>query len=1070
MLTFYSSTELEKLADRLLENLRRNPVRNPLKPETFVVQNHGIGQWLSLYMAQQEGIAANLEFEFPSERIWKLIRAIDSDIPQNLPSDRKPMTWSLMEVLGNEKVLSNFENLDYYIRAEDPEQREIRRWKLCSRIADVFDQYLVYRPDLILDWQHGELQYDNEAEKWQSRLWNKLVSHWERTYEGRWLHRAELQRELLRQLENDRLSSTGLPGRLSVFGVSNMPPAFIQILVKLSELIDVCFYQLSLDHDIEDHEDFQNPLLQSLAKEGTEFISLFNSYSGAEKHSLEAGHSVGASVFKEVQSDLKNDSPLKGRNLKVPAADSSISVHSCHSPMREIEVLYDQLLLALDENPELDPDDILIMTPDIDTYAPMIEAVFDTPDEGQPQIPYGIADRGIEGASPAIDAFLSILGICESRFGVTEVLDLLDATPIQEAFEFAEDELNRLERWIRDNRIRWGIDGSFKEKKKLPANQGFTWKAGLNRMLLGYAMRQRDDKLYDGIYPYGEIDTSDDAELAGRLSHFLNELFELSSEAEQTKPAAEWAALFNRTISTFLPDNREYYREISGLREALEDLKAFAELGGFQGHIPFSVVRSWLQDQLENQKTGGGRIGKGVTFSSLMPMRSIPFSFIGMIGMNEGAFPRSRIPIEFDLMHLEPREGDPVRSEEDRFLFLDNILSARDTLYFSYVGQSNRQDSDFPPSVVLREFLDYLEQHYGLNVEDLVTRHRLQSFSPDYFLDKKLTAYSENKRNISRKLLEESSEGTAFMKDKLEEADPEYKQLSVNDLVSFFQHPAKYLLQKRLGIFLNEEEILTEDREPFELSGLDNYKVGQELLDRFIKEKPVDEFDRILKARDMLPEGWSGEQAYQQKADQASIFASHVKKELNQRQLDEVEVDMKIEEFRIVGTLSNIFEGSQISYRFGSTRSKDLIDLWIRHLLFQEIKPEGHSGYSRLFTRNNKKPVEEHRLSPVKEAQSRLSKLLDMYWEGMRQCIYFFPDSSHAFGKEICLKNGSVESGLSKADTKWIREFGSYPGEGEDPYNKLLLGDEYPLRNERFQEASERFWIPFFNSLEQGGG
>lgn len=1076
MLKFSYGTELEKLADHLLGELNEHPRKELLAPEIFVVQNHGIGQWLSLYMAEKEGIAANLKFEFPSERIWSLIRLIDSDIPESLPSDRQPMTWSLMKLLRDEEILSEFENLRHYVQDEDPVQQSVRAWKLSSKIADVFDQYLVYRPELLLGWEHGSLRYGSESEKWQAALWNQLIAQWRNKGDADWLHRAQLQQKLLDHIEEGAMDEARLPERISVFGVSTMPPVFIKTLVKLSRLIDVYFYQLTVDPQVKESRSFKNPLLQSLGNQGADFMARLSESVKSDREvkkslqwtSVEETTSDKKSAFKSVQADLKQDDPLRGRNLRVPAVDPTIQVHSCHSPMREVEVLYDQLLAVLEQNPDLNPDDILIMTPEIEVYAPMVEAVFGKPDEGQPEIPYHIADRGIQGRNPAISCFLKILELSESRFKVTDVLDLLEANPIQEAFGFSDEDMNRLEQWIRDNRIRWGIDGAFKSNINVPESKNFTWKSGVDRMLLGYAMKQEEGQVHRGVFPYDEIESSDDAALAGKFSRFLHVLFDFSRNLGTPKTPEQWVQELSKILSSFLPDNREYFRDISRIRDALGQLRESALLGSFDGELPFRIIRSWLEEQLAEQTTGGGRIGQGVTFSSLRPMRSIPFAMIGMIGMNDGAFPRSKIPIEFDLMNLEPQPGDPVRSEEDRFLFLENLLSARSHLYFSYSGQSNRQDTEFPPSVVLKEFLDYLEEHYGLSPDDIIQSHRLQAFSPVYFKrTSSLFSYSETQKKISCELREGYSASSLFMSRDLPEPDGEWKKLSVNDLISFFQHPPKYLLNNRLGISLREDEVLTEDREPFSLGGLEGYWVGQELLDRYIKDKSLDLYQHILEARNMLPEGWSGQRAYQQKVKEVHEFGSEVTAALDLEMLEDLEVDLDIGDFRIVGKLSDIYETAIMRYRFGRMRPKDLIDLWIRHLVFQLIKPASHPGYSRLFTRDKKKPFAEYRLSPVENPQPMLAQLLEIYWQGLQKCIYFFPESSFAYAEAVFMGDKNPEYGIKRAAYQWERTYGPYPGEVGDPYNKLMMGAINPLNAERFKQTAERFWAPLFDVLNQ---
>lgn len=1075
MLTLCHSTNLEKLADHLLLELHQNPLSNPLAPEVFVVQNHGIGQWLSLTMARQEGVAANLKFEFPAERMWSLARVLDPDIPQTLPSDRGPLTWSIMALLENEQYREGLEVLSQYSNDSDPLRQAVRRWKLSETLAGVFDQYLVFRPDLLVSWEKGnQVYHDNQAEIWQARLWRKLISHWKSSdYKSRWLHRARLQRELLTALNEKKLNPEDLPQRVTVFGVSGMPPVYIKTLVRLSKTIDVHFYQLNIDASKKEAGSFQNPLLQSLGAEGADFLSIFEQYveddpevaAYYESKGIEETFAV-SSDFERVRHDLIQDTGTAGMQPdKSGTVDDTLQVHSCHSPMREVEVLYDQLLAVFDKNKTINPEDVVIMTPDINTYAPMIDAVFGNSDDGQPEIPFAIADRGIDGAYPSIQVFLKLLDLCESRYKVTDVLDILDAVPLQETFEFSGNDLKQVEQWISDNRIRWGINGPFKQDLGVPETKHCTWQAGLDRMILGYAMKPGEDRLYNGIFPYHEIETSDQAELAGRLAHFLNALFDMHKQVKDPLKPADWTEVLLEKVDTFLPDDREHYRELSQIRSAIDQLEDYSHLGGYQNKIPFRIVRSWLKEQLEDQATGGGRMGRGVTFSSLVPMRSIPFKVVGMIGMNEGDFPRSKIHAEFDLMQKEPRIGDRSRANDDRYLLLENIMTAQSHLYFSYVGQSNHQDSDFPPSVVLKEFLDYMAEQYGIDADDdFIQHHPLQAFSPTYFLDKNLFSYSETQKHIAGRLLEENKPSKRFMVTDLPEPDEEWKNLSVTDLIAYYRHPAKFVLQKRVGIYLFEENVLDEDREPFSLGGLDGYQMKQTLLDRYLKKESLDDYLQIMRARDMLPQDWVGEQAYSNKVSETKEFGSAVEPFLERNPMEDCEVDLDIGGFHLVGKLSTIYEDAMVMYRYGRCRPKDQVEFWISHVLFQLVKPDSHSGYSRYIFKDKYDNIKLYHLEPPANPQKHLEQLLASYWEGLTCCSYFFPETSHKFAKQWCDKNKPEEEALEKAKGNWIKEY-SYSSDGKDPYNKLMIDSRRPLERQKFKDAAEAFWAPYFKAV-----
>src|SRR5699024_10635245 len=592
--------------------------------------------------------------------------------------DRQAMVWSLMELLEDPDTLDDFEVLYHYIKSADADRRKTRMWKLSSKIADVFDQYLIYRPAMITGWENGELQNPvDAAERWQAKLWRKLLRHWKQYVDESWLHRAQQQKKLLTQIGKGNFNQSRLPKRLTVFSVSSMPTVFIEILSVLSECIDIQFYQSWISKDKYIHEQYKNPLLQSLNKHEEKYRRSFYSIVNKEgtrinRKYLPTEQTDEDILISTLQSDLQHD--RQPANWKNEIAHS-VQVHSCHSPRREIEVLYDQLLYLLDQDPSLSPDEILIMTPDIETYAPNIDAIFGHPDNERPPLPYSI-DRASETTTAVVFAtFLELLELADSRFKVTDIIDLIDSEPLRQAYSFKDEDIERITQWISENNIKWGIDEEFKKNIDLPATKQFSWKSGMDRMMAGYAMKADNDKLFNGIYPYKEIEGKEAGERMGRFYQLLQSLFKTRKMAEHSYAPQDWANQLNNILDLYF-DDEVHYRPVFHIRNAINQMVEDIKLGGYKSDISIAVVRRELQERLEEQSLGGGRLGSRITFSSLDPMRSLPFKYVGMIGMNEGVFPRSNIPIEFDLMHLHPNAGDPNQSEEDRYLFLENIQSA----------------------------------------------------------------------------------------------------------------------------------------------------------------------------------------------------------------------------------------------------------------------------------------------------------------------------------------------------------------------------------------------------------
>lgn len=955
MLSYCRGDDLSKLADRLLDVFEQNPPSNPLAPEIFVVQNHGMARWLSLYFAEERGVAANLKFEFPAERIWSLIRVLEPDVPETLPSDRKPMAWAILQILRDDED-PKLEVLRQYAKEDDPVRQEMRRWKLAGRIADVFDQYLTYRPDMMISWQKSSYKPQSASEQWQAVLWEKLTAQWKELALTGYPHRAMLQQKVIEAIDKNEIELEDLPQRVTVFGVSAMPPIYLEILVKLSKLVDVNFYALTPGTKT------LSSIYESLGQTGREYHELLEKYVdendiNPQREVLNQNPAVREpSLLHTFQAELMGMETGQDK----AAWDPSIQVHSCHSARREVEVLYYQLVALFDQDETLNPSDVLVLAPDLETYAPEIEAIFGTIEDGLPEIPFHLADRFSGQSNPVDNAMAKLLELAESRFKVTDVLDLLDSDPIQTKFEFSEDNLKTLERWIEDTHIRWGIDEDSKAALNLPKSKSFTWKSGLDRMILGYAMKPENDLLFNGVYPYEEVEQSEDALLAGRFFNLIESLFGFHKETKTPHSLEGWAKLINRWIGRFLPE-KEYFTDLQRLRDLIADLANQQEISGFSDEVPFRIIRSYLQEELEQNKKGGGRSGRGVTFGSLVQMRNIPAKIICMLGMNDGSFPRSKIPITFDLMNRNPKPGDRSHSQEDRQIFLETLLAAKERIYFSYIGQSNRQDTTFPPSVILRELIDYLTEQYGIEEEEILTKHPLQAFSTKYFKEgskKSLFSYSTKHKVIAENLQTQVPEVAVFLKAPLPDPDSEFQKLTIGELVRFFQHPAKYLLQNRFGIYLNRDRILDEDREPFLLEGLTGYQLGQELLERFLNNESLEQYKQVVRATGMLPEGWTGEQAFSQKKSEVQDFGSNLQNILQQEKLAVFEVDLEIGDFRITSKLDQVYSREQVFYRFGSMRPKDLIELWIKHLAFQEVKPDSHSGISRLFTKGRNEKME----------------------------------------------------------------------------------------------------------------
>lgn len=1061
MLTVYSAKQLEQLAYRLHRELGREPLQNPLAPEVIVVQNHGIAQWFSLFMASKESIAANFKFEFPAERVWSLVRWMDPAVPQTLPSDREPMRWALMELL-KEVDGSQFQLLHQYIDERDPQKQEMRRWKLAGRIADVFDQYLTYRPAMLLAWEQQKRTGLTPTERWQALLWQKLSSRWNQANQGRWTHRAALQQKLIDKLDESNIAPQTLPARINIFGVSAMPPVYLKILVKLSRHISVNFYNLKRG------DACSASLLKSFDTSGEAYRSLLASFVKAEQAidarfiNIEKAASTKSSFFQTMKTDLLGP----GEMVPQPSLDQTVQVHACHSPRREVEVLYDQLLGALDRDKTLTASDILVLMPDLETYAPQIEAVFGSPETEIPYIPWHFGERPAN-ISPAVDSFLKIMDLMEGRFEVNAVADLLHTQPIRQRFDLDESHLSLLKKWMEDNRIRWGIDARFKRELGLPESNRFTWQSGLNSILLGYAMQPQDAHLFRGIYPYIEIEGGDSVALAGHFSNIMHRFFDCMRQCRQAHSLNDWSKLFQEWISIFLADNEANFSGIQQIREQLSRLKEHAVLAGYKDLVSFRVVHTYLKQALNQPQQGGSYGGRGVTFSSLRTMRNIPARMVCLLGMNDGAFPRSSLPVHFDLVSQYPRPGDRSHTTEDRQLFLDTLFAAKQGIYFSYVGQNNREDTVLSPSVVLHEWVDWIVEYFKIHEDKLIIKHPLKPFSSSYFYNQypELFTYSPQNRRIAGQLREPTEEKTPFITSRLHEPEASHKKILLRELVRFFQHPAKYLLQNRFGIYLKEDELLDTSREDFVLGNLEKYHLNQALLDRTLNGQPVEAYKQVAIAQNKLPDGLPGRLSFQQQHAEAKRFGKALHAHLRSKKIDPIEVDLKIGEYRLTGYLNDLYEDGQLFYRFGRGRPRDYVDLWIQHVVFQLMSAPSIPRQSQFYSWENNN-VQHLVLAPVRDARAVFKKLLDSYTAGLRGEALLFSESSYSYAEAVIQKHREEASALGKVASNWKNDFAKHRSDGYDRYNAFMLKDVNPLEKNKltdsFKQQAISFWGPFF--------
>lgn len=1061
-LYLYTSNRLEVLADALAGLLAEAPA-SPFDPQWIVVQSKGMERWVSLQLARRQGVCANCRFPYPNHFIREVFRRVLPGLPDSSPFDPKYITWQIMRLLPEYSRRPGFESVRHYLgKSRD----ELKLFQLAGRIADTFDQYLLFRPEMILRWER------EQEKNWQAVLWRELVR------EKGAVHRAALGKRFFEALQDKSSGIKDLPGRVAVFGISALPRFHVQILAALAQFCRISLFLMNPCReywgDIVSEWDISrtvsregpeikepaelylqkgNSLLASMGKLGRDFFDLVN-----DLQCIERPRFCGPgeeTLLSCIQNDILHlrERGERGADRKTLAGgDESIQVHAYHSPMREMEGLQNQLLHFFAQRPDLQPKDILVMTPDIETYAPFIRAVFDLPSDDPRRIPFNVADRSLINESQIMQTFMAILELQGSRFSVPRVMAVLESPAVRSRFDLSEQDLELIRRWVSESGIRWGVNQQDRRKAGLPEFPENTWEAGLKRLLLGYAMAGGGERMFAGILPYDRIEGGD-SEVLGRFGEFVNLLFETISGLGQPQTLQGWSLSLTSLLESFFRADENTARELELLRRMLLRMGEIQEETGFAEELELRVIKRHLECSLESEGFGFGFMTGGLTFCALLPMRSIPFKVICLMGMQHDAYPREHRPVGFDLMARHPAPGDRSRRNDDRYLFLEALLSAREILHISYVGQDIRDNSPVPPSVLVSELLDYVEQGFespGRDIHDCtVTRHRLQGFSPTYFEENSpLQNYSAEHFAAAQSLVKPRRAPTAFIAAGLSEPAADWRVLNLEDLCAFLAHPTRFLLKRRLGLDLEENWLRLEEKEPFDLRGLERYQLARDLLDKRLAGRDWHEFLHATRAAGRLPPGTVGECLYGRLLQEIDSFAQKTLPFLRDAELEPLAVDLNIGGFRLQGRLRGVYPQNLLRYRYAKVKARDRLRIWVHHLVLQTTGTEKYPRISTLIGIDPEKREETvwaaWEYQALENSREILEELLRFYWRGLQAPLPFFGRSSWEYARAKLQKKVDDDKALQRALRTWQGNE-HVPGEESDEYCRLCFEHVDPL-------------------------
>lgn len=875
---------LEDLTDVAVTFTQNYPLA-PLEQETVLVQSNGIAQWLKINLAQASGIAAMMDVTLPARFQWQAYRAVlGDDIPKTSPFDKDRLTWRLMRLLP--KLIEHnphFAPLKHYT-SDDIDGRKL--YQLSGRLADLFDQYAVYRSDWLDHWVKGHDVLDaeqpvGEEQRWQPELW-RAVSN-DIGIDDYWNNRAELHQRFIDKAQSLTERPGALPPRVVVFGISSLPQQMLQVLdaIKGYTQILLCVHNPSQFHwaDIVDGKEalrdavkassrlkhkpdlpddpnddelhqLAHPLLASWGKQGRDYIRLLDLYDETLQKQ-EAFNTIKLELFEphdtshvlsQLQDDILNLRPLHETQAQWPmpdAGDRSLQFHVCHSPQRELEVLHDQLLDAFANDPELKPRDIMVMLPDVNTYAPYIDAVFGryhqrSGERDSRAIPYTIADQGERHQRPLMIALELLLQVDQLRFTQTDLFNLLSVPAVQQRFGLDDDDLPQLKRWVKDAGARWGLNTQQREQFYMPPTEETnSWWFALKRMIAGYAIGELEAPVdaapWADIEPYAEV-SGLSAALVGCLADVVRALDAWWHRTRSSQPLADWVDHGEWLLTQFFDaDDDSDHLLLAKLSDELYQLRDIGAEADNESLLRLPIFKDAWLERIDQQNLNQRFLAGAVNFATLMPMRAIPFQYVCVLGMNESDYPRSVPRVDFDLMTDRYRPGDRSRRDDDRYLFLEAMLSARDCFYLSWVGYSAKDNSERTPSVLVAQLREHLQQGWGIDMERLTVEHKLQPFNPAYFgrdTESYFTYAGEwalAHQGVTTQPTAEAG-ATATAENRID------RTLSINDMKRFIEEPARLYFNWSLDTYFGSDTEDFDDSEAFVMDNLRSWALTTRLI------------------------------------------------------------------------------------------------------------------------------------------------------------------------------------------------------------------------------------------------
>jgi exodeoxyribonuclease V gamma subunit len=1017
------------LADALGEALAR-PLADPFAAEVVAVPAKGVERWLAQRLSHRlgasggDGICAGVAFCSPAALAADAIGGqADAD-----PWHPERAVWPLLEILDT--------------AADEPwcavlQAHRDRRHALARRLAELFGTYATHRPELLRSWREGGSGDIDDDLVWQPELWRRLRA---KIGAPDPTERVDAACAALRADP----AVAALPERVSLFGPTRLAAQELTVLAALGEHRAV---HLWLPHPSPglwakvapggvpsraadpSADAAAHPLLSSLGRDVRELqLRLTAAVPGLIEHR----HSCPdppPTLLGRLQRELRDDRPPEAPFVP---ADTSVQVHSCHGPDRQVEVLREVVLGLLEADPTLEPRDVLVMCPDIETFAPLISAAFGPGAHPAQALPVRLADRALRQVNPLLDVVARLLELAGARLTAAEVLDLLAAAPVRRRFDLDDDDLDRLRELTVGSGVRWGLDAAHRRPFKLEAFGQNTWAAGLDRLLLGVAMPAES---WLGTALPAAVEPGDTVRI-GRLAEFVERLAGVLGQLTGARPLREWTTTLGNGLELLTATTATDAWQAVQARAELAEATHVAGLHATSVPLGLADVRSLLAERLRGRPTRAGFRTGTLTVATLVPMRSVPHRVVCLLGLDDGVFPRAGEVDGDDVLARRPLVGERDARSEDRQLLLDAIMAATDTLVVVHSGADERSGLRRPPAVPLGELLDAVTA--TAPEADVVVRHPLQPFDARNFGAPAPFSFDRAELAGAQVATRARVAPSSFLPAPLPRQTPD--TVALDDLVAFLEHPVKGFLTQRVGLSLFAGDDAPADALPVAPDGLATWAIGHRILADRLAGRDLDRCRQAEWRRGDLPPGALGDRLLVRVLEDVEpLVAAAVEYRVGEAADRDVDVELP-DGTRVVGTIGGLYGQTALRVEYSRLAPKQRIRSWVR--LVALTAATGEPWRAVTVGRGERFGIARATVGPLPPEQARavLAELVALRAEGLCAPLPLTSVTGHAYAR-VHRGGASSADALAEAARAWANGAGA---ERADPAHERVWGRAAP--------------------------